>query len=922
MGKFKGGDSTPYIDYHLSFHLGFCTGPVDSLEGIWMKDKEVHGEQMLGGDMVAVDKPELFGGNQREGGVKGNIHFRDGNFAQLVPGAFASRVGLDVEDTPAFRGIASLYFFGPDDSGGFKVSANYPTVPPVKARFRRGSWSLGATHAIIENVIEPEDEEDEDSEPVVRHDSNGSHIIYECLVDRIWGMGGAPSLIDAQSFRDAAETLFNEKFGLSMKWVRSTTIEAFVQEILDHINALFFFNPGTGLATLKLLRNDYDRDNLPDLGPSNSRLITFRRKLWGETANEIVVTWTNPLSEEEETITYQSLGNIAMQGEVVNEGRNYYGVRSPTVASEICARDIVSASYPLAMATVEVDRRQWKVLPGDVVNFTWPVEGYGIGRIIMRVMEIDYGKPAEGKMRLELVEDVWGLDSAEFLGPPPESEWKNPDQDPEDPIYEFAIPTKFAAAPYPVVQTLAGRFYDPSDDDYPVIVVAIMSTPTTQMSDLQRIVVWKPGILPNGDPGYVSIGERNLTGKANTTIALIPESISIVTFANLVGGEGPVEGGFVLVGDRDEFGAELIQLLHYLGDGQWEVARGVIDTIPRAWPSMTPVWFLGPDFYAFDWNEPLADTTLDYRIQPRTSEGVRDLSGVTVQFTEHPARHYFPFRPANVKVDGVDFGIVDHSQDHNPRVWEIPVTWSSRHRKNEDVIIRKWDEPPVAPEPGQTTSVILREGEVEWHNLPDNSFDIDVMETGRGVNFNVEVPSFRDDFRSLQNIATPLRLYPKGYGCDWGYFYGGWPGTPLDLVEAWEFLYEAHDWTGHDAIVSVEGDGWLNYLPVAADAGLRKVNLAHDTAEIEAVEVVLMRFSGAGDWIGELRFRIGSGNFDEFSPVTIVEPPDADSDFVIARWDMTAAPGWSGTLTGLELRLWLPETEARIQSISLIKAEQ
>src|SRR5690606_12901100 len=98
-------------------------------------------------------------------------------------------------------------------------------------------------------------------------------------------------------------------------------------------------------------------------------LLNFRRKLWGETTNEIVVTWTNPASEDEETITYQSLGNIAMQGEVVSEGRNYYGIRNVELANTVAARDIVSASYPLAMATVEVDRRQWDILPGDCVKF-------------------------------------------------------------------------------------------------------------------------------------------------------------------------------------------------------------------------------------------------------------------------------------------------------------------------------------------------------------------------------------------------------------------------------------------------------------------------------------------------------------------------------------------------------------------------
>lgn len=765
MGKMKGNQGTPYVDYHLSFHLGFCTGPVDSLQAIFMKEKVVHDEEMFGGDKIYVDKPELFGGHQREGGVKGDIHFRDGSFSQLVPTAFAERVGLDVDDCPAFRGIASLYFLGPEPGVGFKVSSNYPNVPPVAARLTRASWPLGGGKEIIEHV----------TEDTVYYNSNPAHIIYECLVDKIWGMGGSPALIDTASFRACADTLYEENFGLSMKWVRSSTIEAFIQEVLDHINALFFFNPRTGLATLKLLRNDYDIDTLREIGPSNSRLITFRRKLWGETANEIVVTWTNPSNEQEETVTYQSLGNIAMQGEVVSEGRNYYGVRSAELAAEICARDIVSASYPLAMATLEVDRNQWDILPGDVLKFSWPVEGYNIGMILMRVMDIDYGNPKDSKIRLELLEDVFGLDKAEFL-PPPRSEWEDPDQDPDDEPFAN-LDLKFAAAPYPVIQSLPAALYEPSDDDYPVIVVAIMASIPEGGHDLQKIIVWKKTYLPNGSETFTSIGERNLTNKAVLSNSIPAEAVSTVSFHSFTGGaDGPVVSGFALIGDLDEFGAELVMLDADLGSGQWRIDRGIIDTVPHAWPAGTPVWFLGPDFYAFDWSEPLAYEVLDYRIQPRTSKGVRDFNNVTVTYTEHPARHYFPFRPANFKVDGVAFGESDSSEDHNPRNWTIMTTWSNRHRKTEDGIIRRWQEETTAPEPGQTT--FLQFGGAEVRGLEGTSFALPVEWTGQLTTLDIRGMSERDGFDSLQGHVVRKKLYPKGYGNDYGYFFGGWPATP------------------------------------------------------------------------------------------------------------------------------------------------
>lgn len=789
MGK-KSNYKTWY-DYNISMHMGFCHGPIDALMGVYMKEKPVWEGELTANGFVDVDKPNLFGGEEREGGAVGRVHFMRGDFTQLIPGELASRLGRTPETSPGYRGLFSLFFCGNGTIGrpGFKVGSNYPSVPGIWARVRRSSkTTLNPAYARIPY------------EPGNRLDANPSHMIWEILTDTDWGMGGLPQQLDVPSFNYAAQKLFEEKFGLSMLWMRQTTIEAFIQEIIDHIQALFFFHPRTGLGTLKLLRDDYDPNSLPEIGPDQARLKNFRRKLWGETTNEIIVSWTNPETEEQETVSYQDLANIAMQGEVVSENRNYYGIRNVELATRIAARDIGPAATPLATATIEVDRRHWDFVPGDMIKFTWPK--YNIERLLMRVMEVDYGKPDDAKLTMNLMEDIFGLSQAVIITPPPPTQWEPVDQDPNSSVM-LNIPGVFAAIPYSLIQQIMGEDAM-SDDLYPAIVIAVMVSRTNLQPDLQQFRLNGVGVLPNGATTWYDYGRKNLTGYSTLSEALPREVTSeIILGSTFGGGEGPEIGGLGLISkpldsemdpgaaiDGNERDWELVLFDEDLGNGTWRVIRGALDTVPRAWTRGSVIRFLGVTFDAWDANQPLANSSVTYKLTAITSLGESDINKVNPQSTSRLARPYFPYRPANVRVNGSLFDEIDLSHDYGPRNWECLVTWANRNRKTEDTIYRRWDESDVPAENGQTTVVELWwfeviESVVVWHHVSSDditgsSLAIDVAKTGAGTDFLVRTKSKRDGFESLQYMEHSVKFYRKGFGSDYGYFYGGW-GSDVEV---------------------------------------------------------------------------------------------------------------------------------------------
>lgn len=791
MGKKKA--KRYWQEYFLSFHLGFCNGPVDALTAVFMREKEAwKGEEPITANTtVALDNPMLFGGDEREGGIQGQMHVMLGDGDQLSPPALATRLGLTPETMPGFRGIASLVFTGNGAGEGMLVSANYPSVPTVWARFRRSSKGLAADGGVIVNSLG-------------MHDSNPAHMLHELFTNGDWGMGAHPDALDLESFIYAAGVLATEGFGLSMMWTRQGTVESFAQEILDHIQGMFFFNPKTGKGTLKLLRADYDPNALPTIGPEDCVLKTFRRKLWGETINEVVIEWTNPTTEESETLTYQDLANIAMQGEVVSQSSNYYGIRSPELAARVGARDIVSSAVPLASATITLNRRHWDLLPGDVFKFSYPK--HGIDSVIMRVMEMDYGSPDKAEMKVNLLEDIFGLPMAKFVLPP-STEWEDPEQDPNGPEYAIPPETIFIALPYPLVVQTVGEA-PVTDDRFPEILVAPLVTPLASQKDMMSYVLNEYEPLPDSSFAWINSGEKSLTGAANLLGPFPPrkevESVVKLDLESFRGRTWPQQGGLGLIrgaalGDhqwnddgRTDSLTELVMFLEDLGEGRWRIARGMLDTVPRRWMSGR-IWFIDDNFNSVDLTPEVADTELTYKIQPRTSAGLRDLALIEALETDHPPRPYLPFRPANTRIDGVLFSErtvpeddppepLDFTKNYAPRAWIHQAAWAIRHRKMEDSVYRRWDEGSVVGEAAQTTELrfdAVNAGLFAVSGISDHAFAIDVMKTGRSPAFLTTFIGERDGLKSLQANSLAVKLYDKGYGSDWGYFWGGWP-------EEWE----------------------------------------------------------------------------------------------------------------------------------------
>lgn len=991
-GKNKG---PKVYDYLLSIHAGWCHGPIDSFNQLWIKDKRVFCGALRERTNICLVQPEVFGGDEKEGGIEGVMEYYPGTVDQMSSEELASRVDLTPATMPGYRRIVHTFFRGNKAlDQGFQWVTNNPYLPAFKAHLTRiprqlniehsvvwplgeedgeigaeGDWSLpveptgenliytyeelfpwiigsagigpvrvysaarlsgefcddwqdeapranltfgdgegpriqigddgpeigplisrspptvldidsgqvtaradftvnyiglspgqqiiirirafagvidsetgeitqggeigtaattflspdavntatvtvelalpvgtrfidvgaaifqlgiGETFRVLGRTVSlrwermqlgycgiiPADDDDDGAEDEPDNaglskmpDANPAHIIFESMTDPDWGKGEDVSFIDVPSFEAAAEVLFDERFGMSLGWFRQDTIEAFIQEILDHIKAFLFKDPSTGLWTLKLLRGDYDADTLPWLNPDNCKVRNPKRKKWGETVNEIVVTYTDPTNEEEATVSSHNLANISIQGRILSDSRNYYGVRNERLAQQLADRDVIEAGLPLWAAQVEVDRSMWAIRPGDCRRIFWPEEG--IESMVVRIMSVDYGVPKDRKITLNVVEDVFGIDTLTFTG---NQRSMHRDNRPAPAPVTGAM---VMAPPLPEILRADGEF-DASDDRYPEVPVLFM-IPQTPARGIIDVEVRAPALQTDGETLASITSVVDPLDTITTPYRLPAEPMSLLPRLTVFRlGRGLLRPGALLLLGDSVADHEIIRLISYDEQTQyWSVQRAIYDTTPKVWAEGTRLWIF-PDESQLDSVTRLGEDTESFWFMPRTSRGRLLPQQATLHQELIRARPYLPFRPADVAVDGVKFmPVIFDDPDAIPAT--VAVTWVNRNRWSEDANPVAWDADTVTPEAGQTTTVRLvsPSGDVWAENTgisgTTHTLTLAGFTSGEKLGY-VEVWAERDDLESLQAHRQAIIIDLPGWDLGWG---DNWDGVSL-----------------------------------------------------------------------------------------------------------------------------------------------
>lgn len=742
--------------YYFALHMGLGRGPVNEIAQIRVGDIPAYSAPINlknSGQLITINRPDLFGGEKKEGGIQGPCYIYNGARDQDLQPALATSIGTLPSiagqlggDVPNFRGVVTLWFDG-------LVAAMNPYPKEWSFRVRRwdaGWWNDDPWYPAKARVVL-------DSPNGQIFAMNAAHMLYEVNTNPEWGRGMPPEVIDEDSYIACANQLCSEGFGLCIPWFRQENIKDFIPVIINHIGAVQYLDRETGKLTLRLIRGDYDPDDLPLFTPDTGLLdIIDDDASTEETAyNEIIIVGFDPAGKEDIQVRVQNLAAIQSQGEIISNTITYKGLPTRNLCSRVALREL-KVQLPLRKMNVILDRRGWRIAPGMPFRISHP--GKGISNMIVRAGECRDGTLTDGKITVKAVQDIFGMPETDFIDPP-SSGWTPPSftavPSPESALYEMNWRDFYLRT------TTADQDAVDAGTSYAAIIAKDPTGVLTQGYD----------VLTKPDGGaYESFGTVGFTNWLTLLADIGPLDTELeVAEDNVEAFMVEFTAGQVVLIDEEQLEFTAFDDITRLAT----VKRGVADTIPAAHVADTTIWLIDDELGA-DGQEYQDGETVYGKALTRTSTDVLDESAATELSLEVNGRVFRPYPPGNVQVGGNTIYDIIGEQS------EPVLTWAHRNRLTQGDVPVGHTEGTVASEAGVTYNIrvydedgvtLLREtdvGAVEtW------TYDATMQgEDGDPVFVWIELESVRDGLAS-QFLYRFKVVITGGWGYGWGENWGG-----------------------------------------------------------------------------------------------------------------------------------------------------
>lgn len=406
-GVFSSKKVTTGYQYRATVDLAWALGPGVVYRRMYFGETQIWTGCLYGGDCansVNINLPDMYGGSNDggRGGIQGQIVMYCGDFNQGRDNYLADNMNPKV---PAYVGIAHTVFrdfwFGNSPSiDAISVEASY--LPCALLCDSTGCQFM------MDNGL----------------DANPIEVLYDILKDEWGNLGFNTNRINFDIWKAAAEQLFTENNGISISFASGTEAKEAFKVILRQINAVVFENQANnGLIEIKLLRNDYEIEDLPVLTPAEIvEVKNYQKKLWSETNNVVRVKYVSRADNyaEDKIAQEKDLSLLRYQGKERPVEVAMPGVKTAGLAQAIASRELSNLNVPLFSAEMTLNRTVSGILPGSVFIWHWPE--YGIEQMVMRVRKIGLGTFADGKITFSVVQDQFASD-ATVMSPPAPSEY-------------------------------------------------------------------------------------------------------------------------------------------------------------------------------------------------------------------------------------------------------------------------------------------------------------------------------------------------------------------------------------------------------------------------------------------------------------------------------------------------------------------
>ena len=398
---------------------GFNDGVVQAKVGDLVIWPDSANKKTLNADAAAsatIDLPELYGGIHEhdanitgQGGIVGTVDFEYGPAAQTLNDYLASVMGNYVS---ANRGLTTAILRRP--------------YIGISSQPKQWKFLIKRT----EHLASGETQWYPAKATIRDYEINPIHWLRELYTDTESCMGNSTTIFDNTALEAAADALYDEGFGLCIKWEANQSLEDHVKDILRYINAVVREDHSTGLSEIKLIRDDYVLGDLEIFDKNDINAVEdFSRGTIHKVPDVTYVKYWSLYDNLPVTIPNHDMALVSNQNEMlIPNNVDYTAVVNDELAGKLAARDQHQISAFPAVMKIKAKRTMAHLMSGDVFKLTWPP--LGIISMVVRVVTPHYGTLTDGEVSFDCVEDVFGMKDS-LYGVPPATGWDDTVPDPE-----------------------------------------------------------------------------------------------------------------------------------------------------------------------------------------------------------------------------------------------------------------------------------------------------------------------------------------------------------------------------------------------------------------------------------------------------------------------------------------------------------
>jgi hypothetical protein len=367
----------------------------------------------------------VYGGEDGNGGIRGDIEFFDGRPDQLLSD-YVNDHDID-NNLTILQTRQTLAKWVNDEHIADPAHVDETLMPGYRNQSMclLWQWSIGRIPNFTSYSFEVTSLSTgtaADLGSSLPNDADPAAVIYDLLTSP-WGKLGFPaSKVDRDSFQAASATLLGEGHGYSRAIEQADDATTIIGDVLRQADAMLYEEPTTGQLVLKLVRNDYgDPALLPRINPDNARPADadwYQVQGWSETLNQVRLTFTDRQNNYADGLAVaQNAANASSQDSrgLRSTDLKFVGCCTRELAEKLAARELAAVSHPLVTATVIVNRSFHTARPGSVYALTWPE--LGIQNMVMRVVRADLGQLHKGEITLDLIRDIFDVSLGAFPVP-------------------------------------------------------------------------------------------------------------------------------------------------------------------------------------------------------------------------------------------------------------------------------------------------------------------------------------------------------------------------------------------------------------------------------------------------------------------------------------------------------------------------